>query len=154
MPPLKQHFSCLCAFHITPQVEPTRRYGAAGAGVSALKAHPWFQGLDWSLVSQKRYMPPYKPALPSTIGSRRWTRENAAHSPTAASPQLGTAGSGSLVSGDTVLSLQGGSPRHHQPQQQPLLNELACCFDNFEALPPWQHPFSLTPADHSLFAEF
>ncbi|KAJ9512727.1 hypothetical protein QJQ45_019048 [Haematococcus lacustris] len=42
------------------QPDPCKRYGVAG-GTAALKAHPWFQGLDWGLVESKSYMPPYKP---------------------------------------------------------------------------------------------
>ncbi|KAL6763554.1 kinase-like domain-containing protein [Haematococcus lacustris] len=42
------------------QPDPRKRYGVAG-GTAALKAHPWFQGLDWGLVESKTYMPPYHP---------------------------------------------------------------------------------------------
>ncbi|KAJ9522691.1 hypothetical protein QJQ45_019898 [Haematococcus lacustris] len=42
------------------QPDPRKRYGVVG-GTAALKAHPWFQGLDWGLVESKSYMPPYHP---------------------------------------------------------------------------------------------
>jgi serine/threonine kinase 32 len=40
----------------------TKRLGCKGAGgVEALKAHPWFRGLDWEALARKELKPPFEP---------------------------------------------------------------------------------------------
>ena len=31
--------------------------------MSEFRQHPWFEGLDWSIVAARRYQPPYKPRV-------------------------------------------------------------------------------------------
>lgn len=33
------------------------------AGIPRIKAHPWFEGVDWGLVERRRYRPPVRPQL-------------------------------------------------------------------------------------------
>lgn len=52
------------------RTDASQRFGSAGAGgVAAIKAHSWFQGLDWDLVAQKRYIAPHRPSSNPTCSS-------------------------------------------------------------------------------------
>lgn len=42
--------------------EPDQRLGAKG--VSEIKAHPFFNDIDWEMLAQREYMPPIKPKHP------------------------------------------------------------------------------------------
>jgi serine/threonine protein kinase len=47
------------------QVDQSRRLGCTATGAEELKAHPWFQGIDWAKVYQHRYQPPLMPVVES-----------------------------------------------------------------------------------------
>ncbi|KAI8098838.1 AGC/YANK protein kinase [Halteromyces radiatus] len=40
---------------------PNQRYGCGPNGISKLKKHPWFNGLDWQALIEKTAIPPFKP---------------------------------------------------------------------------------------------
>ncbi|OQR82048.1 kinase [Thraustotheca clavata] len=50
--------------------DPTKRLSAA-----ALKAHPFFQGLDWKALEEKRLKPPFKPRLQSPTDLQNFDKE-------------------------------------------------------------------------------
>ena len=39
---------------------PKRRLGSLD-GAKAIKAHPWFAKINWSILEEKRIVPPFKP---------------------------------------------------------------------------------------------
>lgn len=41
--------------------DPKDRLGHGEQGIEKLKAHPWFQGLDWHELEAKEAQPPYIP---------------------------------------------------------------------------------------------
>ena len=44
--------------------DPTQRLGSPqNGGISSIKEHPFFEGLDWSRVLKKGYQPPIKPSV-------------------------------------------------------------------------------------------
>jgi serine/threonine protein kinase len=64
-PAAKDFVSRLCT------VDPTKRLGAGPQGWRDVMAHPFFHGLDWSLLDA-RVLPP--PAVPPYVISLEWTR--------------------------------------------------------------------------------
>lgn len=43
-------------------------YKLGGGGLQDIKAHPWFQGVDWDVLYRKEAAPPFEPdvsALPA-----------------------------------------------------------------------------------------
>lgn len=45
------------------QVDQSKRLGCTAAGAEEIKAHPWFQGIDWNKVYNHRYQPPLMPVV-------------------------------------------------------------------------------------------
>ena len=45
--------------------DPTKRLGGGPEGAEELKKHPWFKGIDWSMVLAKKIKSPFKPRLQS-----------------------------------------------------------------------------------------
>lgn len=43
----------------------SKRLGCLSGGAEDIKTNPWFQGVDWSIVQQKRIQPPWIPELTS-----------------------------------------------------------------------------------------
>jgi len=44
---------------------PEKRLGGGQGGAEEVKSHPWFKNLDWSLIYNKRIIPPFTPNLDS-----------------------------------------------------------------------------------------
>lgn len=44
---------------------PSDRYGCGEGGISNLKKHAWFRGIDWQAMVQKTAIPPFKPNVSS-----------------------------------------------------------------------------------------
>ncbi|KAL0073607.1 kinase-like protein [Phycomyces blakesleeanus] len=53
--------NCLDVLTKLLEKSPFHRLGCGSDGFERLKEHPWFNGLDWSLLEQKRAKPPYQP---------------------------------------------------------------------------------------------
>jgi len=47
-------------------VEPTRRLGMMRRGALDIKCHPFFNGIDWSSIAERKTPPPIKPKISST----------------------------------------------------------------------------------------
>jgi len=45
--------------------DPHKRLGSGDAGLEKIKASPFFQGIDWTAVLEKKLVPPYKPPCKS-----------------------------------------------------------------------------------------
>lgn len=43
----------------------SKRLGCLSGGAEDIKNNPWFQGVDWTIVLQKRIQPPWMPELTS-----------------------------------------------------------------------------------------
>ena len=43
----------------------SKRLGCLSGGAEDIKNNPWFQGVDWNIVLQKRIQPPWMPELTS-----------------------------------------------------------------------------------------
>lgn len=41
----------------------TKRLGSGPTGVKEIQDHPWFKGVDWDLVRQRKVKPPFKPDI-------------------------------------------------------------------------------------------
>ena len=41
--------------------QPAKRIGCRAGGVKEVKEHPWFAGIDWELLLQKKIPPPFVP---------------------------------------------------------------------------------------------
>lgn len=41
----------------------TKRFGCLHAGAEDIKQHPWFKGVDWTAMFQRRVRPPFVPAF-------------------------------------------------------------------------------------------
>ncbi|KAI9007462.1 kinase-like domain-containing protein [Phycomyces nitens] len=53
--------NCLDVLTKLLQKSPFHRLGCGSDGFERLKQHPWFDGLDWNKLEQKRVKPPYQP---------------------------------------------------------------------------------------------
>ena len=43
--------------------DPDRRLGSSELGAEAVKAHPWFDGIDWEALFRKELQPPFVPQV-------------------------------------------------------------------------------------------
>lgn len=43
------------------QRDPTKRLGSGPSGAEEIKAHPWFDGIDWGLMATRQLQPPFVP---------------------------------------------------------------------------------------------
>ena len=46
-------------------VDPTKRLGSGPTGGDEIMNHPWFAGVDWNAIKDKKIKPPFKPKLQS-----------------------------------------------------------------------------------------
>lgn len=91
------------------------------------------QGLDWSLVSKRMYIAPYKPPAPVSPAPPA--------TPTCCSTPA-----------DAIVT-----PAPKQGTKKPSrngLDNLTGCFDDFATLSPMKHPFVLSADEQQLFASF
>jgi len=54
--------------------EPTERLGNNGS--EEIKAHPFFGGIDWVKLYNKKYQPPFKPNVVSNIIHKKYLYTN------------------------------------------------------------------------------
>jgi hypothetical protein len=47
--------------------DPAARLGGRGGGVQEVIGHPFFVGIDWKLLYEKRYQPPFNPCKDQDI---------------------------------------------------------------------------------------
>jgi len=47
------------------KIDPNERLGCYDGGIKELKKHPWFTGIDWDVLYNKKYNPPYIPDITS-----------------------------------------------------------------------------------------
>lgn len=65
--------------------DPTKRLGANGA--DEVKAHPWFAGVNWSYVEEKRYEAPFKVKVGPTLGIQNFDKQFTSADPESLEPQ-------------------------------------------------------------------
>jgi hypothetical protein len=51
---------------------PSDRFGCGQGGISNLKKHSWFRGIDWQAMVQKTAIPPFKPNVRSKKKKNCW----------------------------------------------------------------------------------
>jgi len=49
------------------QKEPSKRLGSGSGGSEEIKAHPWFQGVDWGMVYRKEIKAPFIPVIKNDV---------------------------------------------------------------------------------------
>jgi serine/threonine protein kinase len=49
------------------QKEPSKRLGSGTGGAEEIKAHPWFQGVDWKSIYNKEIKAPFLPIIKSDV---------------------------------------------------------------------------------------
>lgn len=73
--------------------DPNQRLGGGGpeAGLEIMR-HPWFSGVDWDMIMQKKIKPPFKPRLQSQLDVRyideTFTKQKVGDSPESMSDSL------------------------------------------------------------------
>lgn len=53
--------------------DPAKRLGTNGA--DEIKSHPWFNGVNWAYVAEKRYEPPFKVSVGKNYGINNFDRQ-------------------------------------------------------------------------------
>ncbi|OMJ66641.1 hypothetical protein SteCoe_36448 [Stentor coeruleus] len=59
--------------------DPTRRLGIRG--VEEIKSHPFFEGLNWTLLEQKKLPTPFQPKITNAISAENFDREFTSEEP-------------------------------------------------------------------------
>lgn len=74
-PKLPKHVTPECRQFISELLtkDPSKRLGSAG-DLAEVKTHPWFNGINWDFVIQKRYAAPYAPKVGSNMGVQNFDR--------------------------------------------------------------------------------
>lgn len=49
------------------QKEPSKRLGSGTGGADEIKAHPWFQGVDWDIILNKEIKAPFIPVIKNDV---------------------------------------------------------------------------------------
>ncbi len=49
---------------------PDERLGGGQTDAEEIKAHSWFAGVDWDMITNKQIKPPFKPKLQSSVDVR------------------------------------------------------------------------------------
>lgn len=49
------------------QKEPSKRLGSGTGGADEIKAHPWFQGVDWGMIYRKEIKAPFIPVIKNDV---------------------------------------------------------------------------------------
>ena len=47
--------------------DPNKRLGGGPKGAQEIKEHPWFNMVNWKLLYEKKYQPPFHPVLKSEL---------------------------------------------------------------------------------------
>lgn len=55
--------------------DPNRRLGGGPGDGEEVRAHPWFEGIDWEAVHQRRVPPPFKPNVESGADVKYFDKE-------------------------------------------------------------------------------
>jgi hypothetical protein len=50
--------------------DPDQRLGSGDLGLNNIKAHPFFQSIDWEAIYNKKIKPPFIPKIKSEIDTR------------------------------------------------------------------------------------
>lgn len=74
-PKLPKHVTPECRQFISELLtkDPAKRLGSAG-DIDEVREHPWFFGINWTFVTDKRYAAPYAPRVGSTMGVQNFDR--------------------------------------------------------------------------------
>lgn len=56
-------------------VDPSRRLGVTCRGAIDIKLHPFFAGLNWSGISERKHPPPYKPKIKNSEDVSNFTQD-------------------------------------------------------------------------------
>jgi len=49
------------------QKEPSKRLGSGSGGAEEIKAHPWFNGVDWNVIMKKEIKAPFIPVIKNDV---------------------------------------------------------------------------------------
>jgi serum/glucocorticoid-regulated kinase 2 len=59
--------------------DPTRRLGARG--IEEIKSHPYFEGINWTLIEQKKLPTPFQPRISNAMSTENFDREFTSEEP-------------------------------------------------------------------------
>ena len=55
--------------------DPTQRLGSGPTDAEEIKAHPWFEAIDWDKIQSKTCVPPYQPQLDQADDTKHFLPE-------------------------------------------------------------------------------
>lgn len=66
--------------------DPNQRLGGGAGDGEEIMMHPWFEGVDWNLILQKKIKPPFKPRLASATDVKNFDPMFTSQTPNGATP--------------------------------------------------------------------